>query len=422
MSEKRRDNKGRILHTGESQRKDGRYSYRYTDNSGERHEIYSWCLVASDKQPAGKRALPPLREQISQLNKDLSDGINVAASKKTTINDMFDKYVKTKVNVKPITLQNYIKAYDIHIRNSLGKKDIASVKYSHIKSFYIGLMDEKGISADRINALNTILHPLFTMAVRDDLIRSAPTEGIMREIKSHNKTDKKSKQALTQSQQDKFINFCYTQPNLAFWAPMFVFMLGTGCRISEVSALVWDDCDFERGIIHIRRALNYNDLGDGYKFRISTPKTEKGERIIPMLDGVRKALTEVSRRQSRAGSENFTVDGITDFVFTSPNYRPILNNNMYRVVNNAIQEYNRIEGIYAEREEREPEYLPHITAHVFRHTFCSRLFEANIDIKVVQEIMGHSSAITTLDVYTHTTTEQKIKSFSKLTQSINDAI
>ena len=55
MSEKRRDNKNRILRTGESQRKDGRYAYKYTDTFGKAQFVYAWKLVPTDKTPAGKR-------------------------------------------------------------------------------------------------------------------------------------------------------------------------------------------------------------------------------------------------------------------------------------------------------------------------------------------------------------------------------
>ena len=63
MAEKRRDNKGRILRTGESQRKDGRYAYKYTDSTGKPQFVYAWKLVATDKTPTGKRDDISLREK-----------------------------------------------------------------------------------------------------------------------------------------------------------------------------------------------------------------------------------------------------------------------------------------------------------------------------------------------------------------------
>ena len=75
MSEKRRDSKNRILQSGESQRPDGRYQYKYTDAFGELKFAYSWKLVPTDKIPAGKRTNLSLREKIKQIQKDLDDGI-----------------------------------------------------------------------------------------------------------------------------------------------------------------------------------------------------------------------------------------------------------------------------------------------------------------------------------------------------------
>ena len=62
MSEKRRDNKNRILRTGESQRKDGRYAYKYIDTFGKPQFVYSWKLVPTDKTPAVKRDYIAFRE------------------------------------------------------------------------------------------------------------------------------------------------------------------------------------------------------------------------------------------------------------------------------------------------------------------------------------------------------------------------
>ena len=70
MSEKRRDNKNRILRTGESQRKDGRYAYKYIDTFGKPQFVYSWKLVPTDKTPAGKRDDIALREKEKEIQKD----------------------------------------------------------------------------------------------------------------------------------------------------------------------------------------------------------------------------------------------------------------------------------------------------------------------------------------------------------------
>ena len=76
MSEKRRDSKNRLLQSGESRRKDGRYAYKYTDTFGKPKFLYSWKLTPTDKIPAGKRDDISLREKEAILLKDLNDGID----------------------------------------------------------------------------------------------------------------------------------------------------------------------------------------------------------------------------------------------------------------------------------------------------------------------------------------------------------
>ena len=70
MSEKRRDNKNRVLRNGESQRKDGRYMYKYVDNAGNVKYVYSWKLVKTDTVPQGAKDDIPLRDKEKQIRKD----------------------------------------------------------------------------------------------------------------------------------------------------------------------------------------------------------------------------------------------------------------------------------------------------------------------------------------------------------------
>jgi len=73
--EKRTDNKGRILRNGESQRKDGRYAYKYIEN-GKPKFVYSWKLVSTDRVPKGKRDCVSLREKVKMIEKDVNVNIN----------------------------------------------------------------------------------------------------------------------------------------------------------------------------------------------------------------------------------------------------------------------------------------------------------------------------------------------------------
>ncbi|HAP9215660.1 TPA: site-specific integrase, partial [Enterococcus faecium] len=99
MSEKRRDSKNRVLRSGESQRKDGRYAYKYVDTFGKPQFVYSWKLVPTDKTPAGKREDISLREKEKEIQKDLDDGIDTIG-KKMTVCQLYAKQIRHRGNVK----------------------------------------------------------------------------------------------------------------------------------------------------------------------------------------------------------------------------------------------------------------------------------------------------------------------------------
>lgn len=105
MSKKRYDNKHRVLRSGESQRSDGRYAYKYTDHAGKDKFVYSWKLVPTDRTPSGKRDGPSLREKEKEIQKDVDDGIDTAG-KKMTVCQLYAKHNYLHSNVRPSTVKN----------------------------------------------------------------------------------------------------------------------------------------------------------------------------------------------------------------------------------------------------------------------------------------------------------------------------
>ncbi|PBH49072.1 site-specific integrase, partial [Clostridioides difficile] len=129
MSEKRRDNKNRILRTGESQRKDGRYAYKYIDTFGKPQFVYSWKLVPTDKTPAGKRDDIALREKEKEIQKDLDDGID-HIGKKMTVCQLYAKQIRHRANVRHGTKQGRKQLMRILQEDKLGACRIENVKLS----------------------------------------------------------------------------------------------------------------------------------------------------------------------------------------------------------------------------------------------------------------------------------------------------
>ena len=161
LSEKRRDSKGRVLRSGEYQGKNGRYEYKYQDSKGVRRSAYSWKLVESDKVPEGKRCKESLREIEKRLRRDVEDGINSHVAYRTTLNAFWDSYIETKYELKQSTRTNYRYMYKKYVSETIGHKDIASIKYSDIKRFYIHLIRDIGFKPNSMEIINRIAMIFF---------------------------------------------------------------------------------------------------------------------------------------------------------------------------------------------------------------------------------------------------------------------
>lgn len=414
VSEKRKDNKGRILKDGESQRSDGRYMYQYTDTYGKRKTIYSWRLVETDRTPKGKKDSPSLREQEEKVNRDEMDGIK-AGMDKMTLNEMFEIYFSTKRALKESTKTNYRYMWDKYAKDTIGRKKLYTVKKSDILHYYHDLLD-LGFKPNSMEVMHTILHPTLQMAVEDGYIRLNPTAGCMAEIKKSHDWEKPKRHALTIEQQKAFIEYTRNSTTYNHWLPLFTLLLGTGCRIGEALALRWDDVNFKTGVISINHNLIYRvqDTGE-CQFKITTPKTRNSIREIPLLDDVRKALLEERKKQFQFGViRSVEVDGYTNFIFTNRFgnvYNPMTIN---RAIKRIYTAYNVEETEKAKKEKRKPVLIPHFSCHHLRHTFCTRFCENESNLKVIQEIMGHSDISTTMDVYAEATQEKKKEAFKNL--------
>jgi len=308
--------------------------------------------------------------------------------------------------------------YRKYVSGALGKRALKSIKYSDVKKFYNSLIREKGFKPNSMEIIHTILHPIFTVAVRDGYIRTNPTEGVMAEIKKSHDWEKPKRHALTEEEQEAFVKYLYSEKDCERWRALFTVLLGTGCRVGEVVGLRWEDCDFKENIISINHNLIYRPQDNGHvEFHITTPKTKTGVREIPMFSEVRKALLEERIRQMREGFNQTVVDGYSGFIFATRLGGVQSAHNINRAIVRIRRDYNQKETEQAKKEKREPLLLPHFSVHNLRHTFCTRLCENTSDkntLKMIQEIMGHKDISTTLDIYTDLTRKKKQEAFEEL--------
>lgn len=267
-----------------------------------------------------------------------------------------------------------------------------------------------------IDGVHTVLHQILSMAVDDAYIRRNPADNVLKELKQvlHLKTEKR--RALTKQEQDLFLNYLRKTPQYQHWYPVFAVMVGSGLRVGEAVGLRWCDIDLDDGIIDVNHTLvYYRHAVNGCYCNVHTPKTVNSNRQVPMLGIVRAAFLQERQYQEENNIRcTAAVDGYTDFIFVNrygnPQHQGTLNKALRRIIRDCNDE------ILLKAKKKNPLLLPAFSCHILRHTFTTRLCEAGVNVKVIQETLGHADVSTTLNIYADATKELKKKEFANIEQ------
>ena len=211
---------------------------------------------------------------------------------RATINFVYDRYIKTKTGIRRTTREGYNYTYNHYVRETFGKRKIAEVKYSDVLFFYEYLVDEEELSYSVVDSVHSVLHPTFELAVRDDIIRKNPSDGVLGEIKKSWGRTNGVRHALTIEQQKIFVGLLDLPENQK-WKPIITFLLGTGCRVGECIGIRWQDVDLDGQMVSVNHSVSYLSKRDGLGetgYFVFEPKTRSGNRSIPLLASVREAL------------------------------------------------------------------------------------------------------------------------------------
>lgn len=404
----RKDNKGRVLHTGEYQRKDGSYQYSYYDLRGVRRYIY-----ANDLQT--------LRKKERDFTVASFQGAD-AYGTSVTLNTMYDRYMATKQGLRESTYCSYVQMYDRYVREELGEQLVNSIRYSDVIAFYAHLLRVRKIGIRTIEYVHGQIRPALTLAVRDGYIIKNPTDEALENFRKNNNLRARKKRALTAEEQKIFLEYMKDHPTWGRYYSIFKVMLGTGLRVGELIGLRWEDVDFEKREISVNHSIvSVKAIKGGKKehLKVNEPKTEAGIRTVPIMEPVMEGFKYEYLYSEVRNFPNCTIDGYTDFIFTKQNGNVYTSMRLDQALKDIVRSYNKQEETIAKIEKRDPFLLPKISNHTLRHTFCTRLCEKDMNIKVIQSVMGHASIKITMDIYAEVSLQKQKEEIDRLAKEID---
>lgn len=358
--------KGRRAHGEGSiyQRKsDGRWVARLyvNDPTGKLKPVYRYGKTEQD-------ALTALRELVRKHE----DGADLTAKDQTVAKYLHQWLDAARPSLRHKTFTNYQSIIERRITPYIGSVKLTKLAPGNIQGLYAALADE-GLSARSIVNTHAVLRRALNQAVKWGMILRNPCAAV-----DVPRAARAEMQTLTREQVDTFLAFTREDRYHA----LYVLAVTTGMRLGELLGLKWEDLDLDGERLQVRRALQHQK-GRGYVF--VEPKTKRSRRTINLSQRAISALRE-HRRKQIAERLSFAGDWrMPDLVFANEWGAPVDGGWMT----------TRFKGLL------ERAGLPIIRFHDLRHTAASLLLQANVHVKLVSEMLGHSTVVLTLDTYSH---------------------
>ena len=249
----------------------------------------------------------------------------------------------------------------------------------------------------------------------DNYIRNNPSDNVLKELKQSHVFKYEKRRGLTKDEQELFLNYMKNNNKYRHWYPIFAVMIGTGLRVGEVTGLRWCDIDLDEEMIEVNHTLvYYQHEVNGCYFNIHSPKTEAGIRTVPMLGFVKEAFLMEKQYQEEAEIHCAAkVDGYTDFIFVNRFGMVQHQSTLNKAIRRITRDCN--DAVLLDNPDAEV-LLPHFSCHSLRHTFTTRMCEAGVNVKVIQDTLGHADISTTLNIYADVTKDLKKTEFEGLDQ------
>lgn len=332
-----------------------------------------------------------------------------------SFNDYLDYWIKeyAVINLKSTTVANYEKKIRLYIKLELGVYKLKTLTPAILQSF-INKKFNEGFSRNTLLVLKGILSGCLNYAVEPlKFIKYNPMSSVKLPLKRavpDTPTRKKEKHILTDEEVKKIFerfpygHSCFLPLQLAYRC---------GLRLGEAFALTWEDINFDDRTMNINKQVQYEN-----KFWYLTDTKYKSDRIID-IDNIMFDILKKYKQQQRKDKiyygEYYTIIRINDKKQITDNGNEIhfinIRENGTYIQPRVMQHCFRI--IHHKLGYKDLDY------HSFRHTHATMLLSAGVNVKAVQERLGHKKIDMTLDVYAHATDEMRKQALEVLNKKSN---
>ncbi|MFI3173412.1 MAG: tyrosine-type recombinase/integrase, partial [Eubacteriales bacterium] len=336
----------------------------------------------------------PKRKYIyGETQKVVKDKLKVLETQKEIITDSSMQFQEwmiqwmeqyKKATLKCTTYENYFMNINKHIVGSmLGELPLSKVSTDTLQRYYNGKLkgDEKnkGLSPRTVEYLSTLIGSALQQAYKNRLVDSNVNEFVVlakkEEVEIVPLTIEEVKKLLVEARTSQLYSF-------------IVLAIYTGMRKGELLGLRWEDIDMDNKVLHVHHNLCRVKNDDGItktKLVLLKPKTKKSIRTIPLSDDALAVLKshKVKQMETKMLYGDIYVDNHAVFA---------REDGSFRCPRETVREFHRVLEDAGVRKCR---------VHDLRHTFASILINEGESMKVIQELLGHSTITTTMDIYSH---------------------
>ena len=341
-------------------RKDGRWEGRYKSGYKENGQA-KYRSVYGHSYAEVRHKLAPMKVSAS-----VSHAVCLL-----TVKDLFSEWLSAvKLRVKLSTYANYQMKVGKHILPAFGGMRYDSLTVLMLNS-YIEDKLNSGLSAKYVSDIIIVFKSMAKYTAKTHGFRNILADVTLPKV------HRKEMQLLSPVQQRKLCNYLLNDLNPTSMCVLL--SLYTGLRVGEVCGLMWEDIDFEKSVLTVRRTVQRIRIGaHGTQIIADTPKSRSSRRSIPIPKFIMKLL-----RDSRSADDHYILSNST--IITEPR-------TLQRRFKSILKKAN----------------LPSVGYHCLRHMFATNSLQAGFDVKTLSEILGHASVETTLNRYVHTSMERKI--------------